>query len=86
MGTWTPQDWILFLTALGGFATTLGGVIVTIVLQMRGNAKTDAAKVISADNNDKLTAVVHQTNNIAAAVPGATTDATDAVIARNNGA
>ena len=80
MGAWTPQDWIIFLTALGGFVTTTGGVIVTIVLQMRGNAKTNASMAISADNNEKLSAVVHQTNEIARATPDASTAPTDHIM------
>lgn len=85
MGNWTPQDWITFLAALGAFVTTLGGVIATIVLQLRGNAKVDAAKAISLDSNQKVTAVVAQTRNIADAVPGADTSPTDLVIQRAAG-
>lgn len=94
MESWTADDWIKFLTALGGFVTVLGGVVATIVLQLRGNAKTEAAKAISSDTNLKVTATVAQTRNIADAVPGASTAPTDAVAskpaavdaARNNGA
>lgn len=79
MEMWTPQDWIVFLGALGTFVVTVGGVATTIILQVRGNAKTEAAKQISSDNNDKITAVVAQTREIARAVPNASTGPTDAV-------
>lgn len=79
MSAWTPEQWILFLTALGGFATTVSGLIITIILQLRGNAKTEQARVVSADNNRKITAVVAQTREIARAVPDADTTPTDNV-------
>lgn len=80
MGTWTPDDWIKILTALGGFVTLLGTSVTAIILQLRNTAKTEAARVLSADNNRQLGAVVRQTNNIADAVPGASTAATDPLI------
>lgn len=81
MANWSPTDWITFLTALGSFVTLAGGVIVTIILQIKGNRKTESAKTISADNNDKLAAVISQTNEIAAATPGASTLPTDHIVA-----
>lgn len=76
MSAWTPEQWITFLTGLGGFLAALS----TIYLQIRGNAKTEAAKVISADNNVKLNAVVSQTHELARADPVASTAPTDALV------
>jgi hypothetical protein len=92
MSSWTPEQWLALIGGLVGLAGTLIGTIVTAVLQIRGNAKTEAAKQISQDNNAKVTALVAQTNNIADAVPGASTAPTDhilndpAMMARNRGA
>lgn len=94
MESWTPADWAIFFTALTTAVASITGAIATVYLQIRGNAKTEAAKAISADSNEKVTAVVAQTRNIADAVPGASTQPTDAVAskpaavdtARNNGA
>jgi hypothetical protein len=73
---YTAQDWVLIL---GAFFTGLTG-LATVLLQLRGNAKTEAAKQISADNNAKVNAVVAQVHNIADAVPGASTAPTDAIV------
>jgi hypothetical protein len=80
MADWTPADWTTFLTALGGFVTVLGGVIATIVLQVRGNRKTAESAMVSQDNNDKLSAVVAQTHEIARAVPQASTAPTEDLV------
>ncbi len=93
MSEWTPEQWGIFLGILATFLTSVGGLATTIILQLRGNAKTDAAKAISADSNEKVTAVVAQTREIARAAPGASTAPTDAVFekpsavdtARNSG-
>lgn len=82
METWTPQDWVIFLGGLATAVTTIGGVITTIVLQIRGNAKVEAARAISTDTNQKTTAIVAQTREIARAVPDADTAPTDIVIQR----
>jgi len=73
MDSWTPAEWASFLTALGGFVTLLGSVITTIVLQIKNNAR-------SKENGEKLNAVAAQTNNIADAVPGASTAPTDHIV------
>ncbi len=82
MAAWSVSDWLTFLAAAGAFATTLGGIVTTIILQLRGNAKTEQAKAISTDTNIKMTATVAQAREIARAVPGATTAPTDIVIQR----
>ncbi len=82
MAEWTPGDWGIFLTALVAAVASIGGTITTILLQIRGNAKTEQAKAISTDSNQKVTAVVAQVRNIADAVPGASTGPTDTVSQR----
>lgn len=79
---YSAQDWVLII---GAISTALVGVltgIATIVLQLRTNTKVEAAKAISTDTNQKTTAIVAQSREIARAVPGASTDATDIVIQR----
>lgn len=81
MSTWTPAEWTTFFLAAGAFLTAaVTPAIINIILTLRGNAKTDRAAVISADNNTKLSAVVHQTNEIASVTPGASTAPTDTVL------
>jgi hypothetical protein len=79
MESWTPGDWGIFLTALVAAVGSIGGTFTTIFLQLRGNAKTEQAKAISADSNAKVSAVVAQTREIANAVPGASTAPTDGI-------
>lgn len=83
MSAWTPGDWGIFLTALVAAVGSIGGTITTIILQMRGNAKIETSAAISTDTNQKTTAIVAQTRNIADAVPGADTSPTDIVIQRD---
>jgi hypothetical protein len=80
MNAWTPQDWLVFFGGLVTVLTALGTGVTTIILQLRGNAKTEAAKSVSEDNNIKINAIAAQTNNIADAVPGASTAPTDAIV------
>lgn len=90
MDTWGPQDWVVFF----GAAATFLGTLATVVLQVIGNLRTAQAKAISTDSNEKVTAVVAQTREIARATPDASTAPTDAVATkptaaeatRNNGA
>jgi len=84
MGAWTPEQWLAFLGGVVALLGTLGGTITTIILQLRGNAKVDAAKAISTDTNQKATAIVAQTREIARAVPDADTSPTDVVIQRTD--
>ncbi len=76
MALWTPEQWIVFFTGLGGFIAS----VATVWLQLRGNAKTSAAKKVSEDNNEKLTATVAQIHEIARAVPKASTAPTDDLV------
>jgi hypothetical protein len=84
MGTWTPGDWGIFFAAAGTFV----GVLITGILQIITLWKTAQSKAVSVDNNQKINALVSQTNVIADAVPGASTTPTDHIIAasRNQGA
>jgi hypothetical protein len=86
MENWTPDQWLAFLGGAVALLGTLAGTITTVILQLRGNAKTEAARMISADNNEKVTAVVAQVHNIADAVPGASTGPTDALVTKAGGA
>lgn len=86
MSSWTPEQWTNFFLAAGGFLTVaIVPAIINIILTLRGNAKVDAAKALSADTNQKTTAIVAQTREIADAVPGASTAPTDIVIQRDAG-
>ncbi len=80
MAAWTSQDWVVFFGSAGTFL----GVVATVILQIIGNLRTSQAKAISSDNNVKLNAVVSQTNNIADAIPKASTAPTDALMAAAN--
>lgn len=79
MSSWTPQDWTVFFGVLTTFLTTVGGLVTTIWLQVKGNAKTKASMAISVDNNEKLHAVVAQTNSIGGAV-NVSTAPTDTIL------
>ncbi len=82
MSTWTPEQWQNFLLSLGGFLTVVAGLATTIILQIRNGAKVDAAKAISTDTNEKTTAIVRQTNELARADPNASSAPTDMIAQR----
>jgi hypothetical protein len=86
MENWTPDQWLAFLGGAVALLGTLAGTITTVILQLRTNTKVEAARAISTDTNQKTTAIVAQTRNIADAVPGASTDPTDVVIQRGEAA
>ncbi len=76
MSQWTPADWLVFLGGLGTFA----GVLVTGILQILTLLKQNKSAAVSSDNNDKLSAVVAQTHEIARAVPKASTAPTEDLV------
>lgn len=75
---YTAQDWVLIIGAVFTGLTSLAAAVLGYL-----NSRTASqAKAISTDTNQKATAIVEQSREIARAVPGASTDPTDIVIQR----